>query len=79
MGSIDSNTGWKVPKYGVISGPYLPVFGQDMEIYRVNLRVNLRIQLEYRKIRIEDNCICTLFTQWNDTKLENNNNVIDVR
>ena len=25
-------TAWKVSKYGVISGPYLPVFGLIMEI-----------------------------------------------
>ena len=28
-------TAWKVSKYGVISGPYFPVFGQNMEIYGV--------------------------------------------
>ena len=32
-------------KYGVISGPYFPVFGLDTEVYGVNLR----IQSEYRK------------------------------
>ena len=30
-------TGWKVSKYGVISGPYFPVFGLNTEIYGVNL------------------------------------------
>ena len=29
------NTAWKVSKYGVISGPYLPVFGLNTEIYFV--------------------------------------------
>ena len=38
-------TGWKVSKYGVISGPYFPAFGLNTEIYGVNLR----IQSEYRK------------------------------
>ena len=36
-------TAWKVSKYGVISGPYFPVFGLNTEI--------LRIHVEYRKIR----------------------------
>ena len=38
-----SNTASKVSKYGVISGPYFPVFGLNTEIYFVNLR----IQSEY--------------------------------
>ena len=29
------NTAWKVSKYGVISGPYFPVFGLNTEIYFV--------------------------------------------
>ena len=33
-------------KYGIISGPYFPVFGLNTEIYVINLR----IQLECRKI-----------------------------
>ena len=33
-------------KYGVFSGPYVPVFGLNTEIY-----LNLRIQSEYRKMR----------------------------
>ena len=40
-------TARKVSKFGVISGPYFPVFGLNTEIYGVNLR----IQPEYRKIR----------------------------
>ena len=40
-------TARKVSKYGVFSGPYFPVFGVNMEIYRVNPRT----QSEYRKIR----------------------------
>ena len=39
-------TAWKVPKYGVFSGPCFPVFGLNMEIYGVNLC----IQSEYKKI-----------------------------
>ena len=31
-----SATAWKVSKYGVISGPYFPVFGLNAEIYGVN-------------------------------------------
>ena len=41
-----------MPKYGVISGPYFPVFGLN-EIYFVNLR----IQSKYRKIRTRNNSI----------------------
>ena len=29
------STGWKVSKYGVISGPYFPVFGLNKERYGV--------------------------------------------
>ena len=47
------NTAWKVSKYGVISGPYFPVFGLNMEIHEVNLR----IQSEYRKIRTRNNSV----------------------
>ena len=38
-------------KYGVVSGPYFPVFGLKTEIYGVNLR----IQSEYRKIPTRNN------------------------
>ena len=44
-------TAWKVSKYGVISGPYFPVFGLNTKIYGVNLR----IQSKYRKIRTRNN------------------------
>ena len=37
-------TTWKVPKCGVFSGLYFPVFGLNTEIYSVNLRT----QSEYR-------------------------------
>ena len=36
----------KVSKYGVLSGPYFPVFRLNTEIYRINLR----IQSEYMKM-----------------------------
>ena len=32
-------TVWKVSKYGVISGPYFPVFGLNTERYSVSLRI----------------------------------------
>ena len=38
-------------KYGVLSSPYFPLFGLNMEIYGVNVR----IQSEYRKIRTRNN------------------------
>ena len=44
---------WKVSKYGVISGPYFPVFGLNTKIYGVNLRV----QSKYRKIRSRNNSV----------------------
>ena len=40
-------------KYGVFSGWYFPVFGLNMKIYGVNLR----IQFEYKKIRAKKNSI----------------------
>ena len=46
-------TAWKVSKYGVISGPYFPVFGLNTDIYAVKLR----IQSEYRKIRTRNNSV----------------------
>ena len=36
----------KVSKYGVLSGPYFPVFRLNTDIYRINLR----IQSEYMKM-----------------------------
>ena len=46
-------------KYGVICGPYFPVFGLNTEIYFVNLR----IQSEYRKIRIRNNYVFGHFSR----------------
>ena len=40
-------------KYGVISGPYFPVFGLNTE----NYGVSLRIQSEYRKILTRNNSV----------------------
>ena len=40
-------------KYGVISSPYFPVFGLNMEIYFVNLCM----QSKYVKIRIRNNSV----------------------
>ena len=31
---LNSYTAWKVPKYGVISGPYFPVFSPNTGKYR---------------------------------------------
>ena len=42
----DTNTVWKVSKFGVVSIPYFPEFGMNTEIYGVNLR----ILYEYMKI-----------------------------
>ena len=46
-------------KRGVFSGPYFPIFGLNTEIYRVNLR----IQSEYRKIRIRKNSVFGHFSR----------------
>ena len=51
-------TAWKVSKYGVISGPYFPVFELNMEIYGVNLR----IQPKYRRIRTRNNSVFGRFS-----------------
>ena len=32
-------TAWKVPKYGVFSGPFFPAFGLNTERYGVSLRI----------------------------------------
>ena len=34
---LNQYTMWKVSKYGVISGPYFPVFGRNTVICEVNL------------------------------------------
>ena len=52
-------TAQKVSKYGVISGPFFPVFGLNMEISEVNLR----IQSEYRKIRTRNNSVFGHFSR----------------
>ena len=46
-------------KYGVISGPYFPVFGLNAEIYLVNLR----IQSEYREIWTRNNSVFGHFSR----------------
>ena len=54
-----AQTAWKVSVYGVFSGPFFPVFGLNMEIYSVNLR----IQFEYRKIRNSKNSLSGQFSR----------------
>ena len=58
-------TAWKVSNYGVISGPYFPVFGLNTEIYEENLR----IQSEYRKIRTRVRSILESWAYWKCTSL----------
>ena len=53
------NTASKLSKYGVISGPYFPVFGLSTKIYPVNLR----IQSEYRKVRSRNNSVFRHFSR----------------
>ena len=54
-----TGTARKVSKYGVISGPYFPVFGLNTEIYGVNLRV----QSKYRKIPTRNNSVFGHFSR----------------
>ena len=54
-------TALKISKYGVISGPYFPVFGVNTEIYGVHLR----IQYEYRKIWTRKNSVFGHFSPSN--------------
>ena len=55
---VYQNTAWKVSYDGVFSGPYFPVFGLNMEIYSVNLR----IQPEYGKIWTRKNSVLGHFS-----------------
>ena len=56
------NNAWNASKYGVFSGPYFPVFGQNTEIYKC-------IKSEYRKIRTRKNSVSGhFFTQWKSWK-----------
>ena len=52
-------TAWKVPKYGVISGPYFPLFGLNTERYGESLC----IQSNYRKIRTRNNSVFGRFSR----------------
>ena len=56
---IHIHTAWKVSKYGVISGPYFPVFGLNTDIYGVSLR----IQSEYMKIHTKNNSVFGHFSR----------------
>ena len=60
----DNIIAWKGSKYKVFSGPHFPVFGLNMDIYRVNLC----IESEYRKIRTRKNSVyghfsCSVYNQ----------------
>ena len=55
----DRITARKMSKYGVISGPYFPVFGLNTEIYFRNLG----IQSEYRKMRTRNNSVFGHFSR----------------
>ena len=43
---------YKVSKYEVFTGPYLPAFGLNIEIYSVNLRSSIRIQENRNHIKL---------------------------
>ena len=53
-----NDTVWKVTKYQVLSGPYIPALGLKMEIYSVNLR----IRSKYGKIRTRRNFALCYFS-----------------
>ena len=55
----ESSSAWKVSKYGVISGPYFPVFGLKTDLLRKSL-YSVWIQ---EKTDQKQFCICTPFTQ----------------
>ena len=59
MALILINTVWKVPRYGVFSGPYFFVFRLNAEIYGVNLR----IQSEYGKKHTRKNSVFGHFSR----------------
>ena len=52
-------TAWKLSKYRVFSGPYLPVFGLNTEIYSANLR----FQSGCGKIRTRKNSVFGHFSR----------------
>ena len=52
-------TAWKMSKYGVISGPYFPLFGLNTRF----MFVNLRIQSLYRKTRARNNSVFGHFSR----------------
>ena len=54
-----SSTAWKASKYGVISGPYFPVLGMNVDIYSLNIR----IQSECKKIRTRKNSVFGHFSR----------------
>ena len=53
IANLQMFTAWKVSKYGVISGPYFPTFGMNMERYFVSLR----IQSKFGKTRTRNNSV----------------------
>ena len=59
-----------VSKYGVISGPYFPVFGLNTEIYDVNPH----ILFEYRKIRTRNSSVFGQFSRSAVVTRDNNGN-----
>ena len=69
-----SFTAGKVPKYGVISGPYFPVFGLNTERYGVSLL----IQFEYRRIWTRNNSVfgLSLRIQFKYRKIWSRNNSV---
>ena len=60
-------TAWKVSKYGVVSGPYFPVFELNTEVDSVKLR----IQSENRKIQTRNNSV---FGHFSRSNLQSNKN-----
>ena len=58
--NLNPSTMWKVLKYGVFSGPYFPAFGSNMEIYRINLRIQSECEKKTCQKILH---IWTLFTQ----------------
>ena len=63
---MSSNTAWKESKYGVVSGPYFPVFGLNTERFmRENTDQNkLRIRRLFK--RVTTNTACNYILKVND-------------
>ena len=66
VGTLHPSTAWKVSKYWIFSGPYLPAFGLNAESYSISLC----IQPKCGKIRTRKNFV---FGHFSEVKLMTGN------